>query len=66
MIKYEDECCGCATPGYPCLGKSCPNKYVRHYYCDDCGYETNLYWFDDEQLCIDCIQNRLEEVVPNE
>ena len=24
MITYEDECCGCATPAYPCMGDACP------------------------------------------
>lgn len=24
MITYEDECCGCDTPAYPCMGDACP------------------------------------------
>lgn len=39
MIEYKDECCGCAAPGYPCLGNSCSNRHVPHYYCDICGKE---------------------------
>lgn len=62
MRKYENECCGCATPAYPCLGSSCPNRNVVHFYCDKCGEEDTLYHFDGEELCIDCILSLLEEV----
>lgn len=62
MTKYEDECCGCSIPAYPCLGSSCPNLNVKHYYCDECGEEEQLYSFDGEELCISCIENRLEKV----
>lgn len=55
MIKYENECCDCATEGYPCLGSDCPNRHVLHCYCDKCGFETRLYEFDDRQLCEDCL-----------
>jgi hypothetical protein len=62
MIKYENECCGCATPNYPCIGESCPNRRVPHRYCDECGEEDTLYEYDGEELCIECIKERLEEV----
>ena len=39
MIKYEDQCCGCAVPGYPCLGSSCSYRHVPVIYCDVCGNE---------------------------
>lgn len=63
MKKYENECCNCAVPGYPCRGSSCPNRHVPHYYCDKCGeeYET-LYHYDGKELCIGCIEERLEKV----
>ena len=54
-VKYENECCDCAVPGYPCRGSSCPLRNVAHYYCDKCGDETTLYEKDGEQLCADCI-----------
>ncbi len=63
MVRYEDECVGCTSMGLPCLGNSCPNRNVPHFYCDGCGDETTLYEFDGEQLCIDCIRDRLDEVV---
>jgi hypothetical protein len=37
MTKIENECCGCATESYPCLGSACPNRNVKHYYCDKCN-----------------------------
>ena len=63
MVIYENECCDCAVPAYPCLGSSCPNRHVKHYYCDECGEDVEkLYEFDDEELCLDCIEKRLEVV----
>lgn len=62
MIRYEDDCVGCATESYPCLGRSCPNRNVPHYYCDDCGDEVDLYEFDGYQLCINCVEKRLSRV----
>ena len=59
MVKYENECVDC---GLPCLGNSCPNRNVVRYYCDGCGEECNTYIFDDEELCIDCIELRLDRV----
>ena len=60
MIKYENDCCGCAAPAYPCMGDVCPLRHKPHYYCDQCGYEMEeLYELDGEQLCIDCIKTLL-------
>ena len=58
MIKYENECCGCATESYPCLGSACPNRNVKHLYCDKCGEDVEeLYKVDGEELCEDCLKN---------
>ena len=59
MICIENECVDC---GLPCLYESCPNYAVVRFYCDECGEEAELYWFDDQQLCIDCIEQRLSKV----
>lgn len=59
MKVYEDECVDC---GLPCIGSACPLKMVPHWYCDSCGDETDLYDFDGEELCLDCIKERLEKV----
>lgn len=62
MIKYEDECVGCSALGLPCYGITCPNRNVPHLYCDECGEEAELYEFDGEELCLDCIEKRLTKV----
>ena len=52
MIKYENHCCGCAVPAYPCMGKSCPNVDVPVYYCDVCGDDTLAeYEIEGEHYC---------------
>lgn len=62
-IRYENECCDCETDNYPCRGIMCPLRSVPHFYCDHCGDEVEtLYHFDDQELCIDCIEKRLEIV----
>lgn len=62
MTRYENECCDCVVLAYPCMGNSCPNRNVPHFYCDECDRERKLYHFDNEELCIDCIEKRLEIV----
>lgn len=59
MVMVESDCVDCVLP---CLGDSCPLRNVKHYYCDDCKGETELYYFDGEELCIECIEKRLERV----
>jgi len=59
MIKVENECVDC---GLPCLYSSCPYWAVKRFYCDECHDEAKLYWYDNEQLCLDCIEKRLEKV----
>ena len=63
MITYENECCGCATPAYPCMGDACPNRNVPHLYCDRCKEEADtLYEYEGEQVCVDCILKILDKV----
>lgn len=59
MIEFENECVDC---GLPCIYESCKYYKVARFYCDECGNEGELYWFDGEQLCLDCIAQRLERV----
>lgn len=59
MVRVENDCCGCTAP---CLGSSCQLRAVKHYYCDKCDYEGDIYYFDGKELCIDCIEKRLEKV----
>lgn len=56
MIAYEDECCGCVSPGYPCIGETCINKNVKHLYCDKCNADVEvLFIVDDKEICEDCL-----------
>lgn len=66
MVKIENDCCGCATGPYPCLGNSCPRRNVKHYYCDKCEEETVLYELGDSQLCADCVLEQLDVVKGSE
>lgn len=60
MIVIESDCVDC---GLPCIYEACPYYRVVRYYCDRCGSEEHtLYWWNNEQLCLDCIVNDLEEV----
>ena len=61
MIQYEDECVGCPAE-LGCLGDSCKYKNVPHYYCDECGDEGELYYYDNRELCLDCIEKELTPV----
>ena len=62
MKKIENECVGCVDIGLHCLGISCPNKNVIHFYCDRCGEETTLYYYDGEEICKDCLLEEFEIV----
>jgi hypothetical protein len=61
MIVLENECVGC-PPEMGCIGSSCKYKNVPHYYCDKCKDETDIYHFDDRELCIYCIEKELVKV----
>lgn len=61
-LVISDECCSCASGGYPCRGETCSLRHVPHLLCDDCSEETTLYYYEDEMLCLDCIIDRLHEV----
>lgn len=60
MTKIENDCCDCASPGYPCLGNSCPLTKVEHHYCDNCGEEDTLYNYEGKELCANCILENFE------
>lgn len=65
MTRLENDCCECATPGYPCKGDSCPNRNVPHYYCDKCKDEytaDTLYIYDGEELCKECLLGKFETI----
>lgn len=59
MIMTENECVDC---GLPCLYGSCPYWAVTRYYCDICKEEGELFYFDNQELCIECIKKKLDLV----
>ena len=60
MIVTENECVDC---GLPCIHESCRHWAVTRFYCDKCHEDVeNLYYFEDQELCIDCIEQQLERV----
>jgi len=64
MIIIRNECCNCSSASYPCES-GCYLLNVKHYFCDDCGNEIGmgeLFAFDGDELCIECIKDRLEKV----
>lgn len=59
-VRYEDECCGCATESYPCLGSACPNRNVPVYFCDNCKEEfekEELQEIDGKHYCKECMES---------
>lgn len=65
MVRVQNDCCDCAVPGYPCIGERCELRHNPHFFCDDCGdevYSGKLYHYEGEELCGDCVLERLEVV----
>ena len=68
MVEFENECVGC-PPEIGCLGSACPKRNVPHLFCDSCEdeFESNeLYMFDGEMLCSECLLNKFEKVSESE
>lgn len=59
MKRTENECVDC---GKPCIGDACPYRHVERHYCDSCGEEDELYLYNDEDLCLFCLLDKLERV----
>lgn len=65
MVRYENRCCDCATDNYTCVGLTCKNRKVKVYECDECKEEVpygQLFYFENRELCMDCIEHSLEVV----
>ena len=61
MTIYTDDCCGCAAPSYPCLGRRCPNRSVPHIVCDGCKEELDVVnFYKDMELCSECYDALME------
>ncbi len=68
-VVYEDECVGCSSE-LGCLGSACPNKNVKHYYCDKCKqeFEPEALFIDEyeNELCDECLLNKYDTVAQRE
>lgn len=63
MVRIFNECRGCDTDGnYRCRGEHCSYRHVERFFCDACGVEDKLYYYDGKQLCIECVESELEVV----
>lgn len=59
MVKIENDCVECDLH---CLGDACPLRNSKHYYCDDCGDEAEIYDYNGEELCVDCLLKRFKKI----
>lgn len=66
MKQIENECVGCKDVGLYCLGLTCPNRNVVHFYCDECGCEETLYDTEFGELCADCLLTKFPKVEGSE
>jgi hypothetical protein len=56
--RFESQCINC---GLHCIGLACPYYRVPVDYCEDCGDSDAKYRIDGEDLCEDCVKERLKE-----
>lgn len=59
MVEFEkgESCVGCPQGCIDCGRK---HSSVPHMYCDDCNQEfETLYKYDGNQLCKDCLTDRV-------
>lgn len=62
-IRYENRCCDCAVPAYPCLGDSCGLRRYKVLYCDKCESEVDrLYKYDGQEICEECLLEEFEVI----
>ena len=62
MIKYEDECVGC-PPEMGCMGNGCPNRNVKHLYCDKCDADCEeVFIWEGWHLCEDCLKKQFDKI----
>lgn len=60
-VRYENQCVGCSSMGLPCYAPHCKNYNVPIWYCDECkDEEVDLYEYDGEELCLDCLVSKFK------
>ena len=46
-----------------CMGSACPNRNVKHLYCDKCGDDVEkLYKYDGQEICEECLLKEFEVI----
>lgn len=61
MVRYEDDCVGCPKE-MGCLGNQCSYKNVPYYSCDRCGEDADVYIYNGEEICEDCLLDEIDKV----
>ena len=53
---------GCIDCGLPCM-LFCPLRDDSYIYTsDNCGAETQLYEWEGQELCLECVEQSLEKI----
>lgn len=60
-VRYENECVGCPKE-MGCLGVACRYMNVPYYSCDQCGDEGDIYEYEGQHYCADCLLSLFEKV----
>ena len=62
MVRILRGCCGCDAQNTACC-ISCSERESVEMTCDRCKDDVfRLFWFGDEQLCVDCLLKEFDEV----
>lgn len=43
-------------------GDTYVTEEIVFFYCDECGEEDQLYDYDGQELCIECIKAKLDKI----
>ena len=45
------------------MGSACPNRNVKHLYCDECGDDCEeLYDYNGYEICEECLLDNFEKI----
>lgn len=59
MKTKVNSCCDC---GLPCI-LFCPLRDDSYIWtCDECGAETQLYEWEGQELCLNCLEKYLDKI----
>lgn len=58
MVMERNECCGCASGGYPCMGDVCSKRHAKYLCCDHCREDCydELYKVEGGWICASCVK----------